>query len=66
MVAKEGVVTVSTVANALSMSKSTALKTMTELAAVGIVNLETISIEGNHTKQIQLQNEFEWLYGENL
>lgn len=64
LVAKKGVVTVSTVADALSMSKSTALKTMTELAAVGIADLETVSIGGNNTKQIQLQNEFEWLYGE--
>jgi hypothetical protein len=64
LVAKRGVVTVSAVAKGLSMSKSTALKTMTELAAVGIADIETIMIEGNNTKQIRLQDEFKWLYGE--
>ena len=58
---KGGAITVSTIANALSMSKSTALKTMTELEAVGIADLDTVSVEGNNTKQIRLQNEFKWL-----
>ena len=61
---KGGAITISTIANALSMSKSTALKTMTELEAVGIAALETVSVGGNDTKQIQLQNEFNWLYQE--
>jgi hypothetical protein len=61
---KGGPITVSTIANALSMSKSTALKIMTELKAVGIAELETVSIGRNDTKQIQLQNEFRWLYDE--
>lgn len=59
---KGGAVTVSTIANALSMSKSTALKTMTELKAVGIAELETVSLGGNDTQQIRLQNEFKWIY----
>ena len=37
---------------------------MTELAAVGIADLETVSVGGNETKQIRLQNEFNWLYEE--
>jgi|GEM_PF-1514401 predicted transcriptional regulator len=61
---KVGAITVSTIAEALSMSKSTALKTMTELEAVGIADLETVSVGGNDTKQIRLQNEFNWLYQE--
>ncbi|MGC1134227.1 MAG: hypothetical protein WA941_15480 [Nitrososphaeraceae archaeon] len=64
LVEKKGTVTVSTIASALSMSKSTALKTMTEIAAVGIANLETVEIGGNDTKQIRLHDEFKWLWGE--
>ena len=60
---KKGQATVATVANSLSMSKSTALKTMTELTAVGIADLETVLVGGNDTKQIRLQNGFKWLYG---
>ena len=64
LVAKKGIVTVSTIASVLSMSKSTALKTMTELAAVGIADLETVLIVSNDTKQIRLRDEFKWLCGE--
>jgi hypothetical protein len=64
LVVRRGVVTVSAIAKGLSMSKSTALKIMTELAAVGIADIETIVAEGNYTKQIRLQDEFKWLYGE--
>ena len=64
LVAKKGVVTVSTIAYALSMSKSTALKTMTELEAVGISDLETVFVGGNETKQIVLRKNFTWLYEE--
>ena len=64
LIDRKGVATLSTIASALSISKSTALKTMTELSAVGIVDLEIIVIGGNETKQIRLRNEFNWLYGE--
>jgi hypothetical protein len=40
LLAKKGEATLTTIAKALSISKSTALKTMTELAAVGIADLE--------------------------
>jgi hypothetical protein len=63
LLAKKGVVNVSTAAKVLSMSKSTALKTMTEFAAVGIADLETVVVEGNDTNQIRLRDEFKWLYG---
>ena len=62
LLTKEGVATVATIANALTMSKSTALKTMTELEAVGIADLEAVSVGGNETKQIRLREEFKWLY----
>jgi DNA-binding transcriptional ArsR family regulator len=64
LVAKKGVVTISTIANALSMSKSTALKTMTELEAVGIADIETAEVGGNKTKRIVMRKNFTWLYEE--
>lgn len=61
LLAKNGAATITTIAKALSISKSTALKTMTELAAVGIADLETTSVGGNDTKQIKLREGFKWL-----
>src|SRR5947208_2565642 len=44
------------------MSKSTILKTMTELAALEVVDLEDeVIVEFNPTKQITLKPDFGWL-----
>jgi DNA-binding transcriptional ArsR family regulator len=61
LLAKSGRVTLSKIAKALSMSKSTALKTMTELAALELVDLEDVTFEFNSTKQMTLKEEFNWL-----
>ena len=58
LVSKKGVATYSSIANALTMSKSTALKYMTELAAVGLVKLEDVVISGNPTQRIRLLQTF--------
>lgn len=60
----DNTLTLSTLAKALTMSKATALRTMTELAAVGIVDLENTMISGNPTHKIRLKKKFEWLYDE--
>ena len=44
------------------MSKSTALKAMTALATLKVVNMKDAEIEHNYTKQITLGKEFEWLF----
>jgi hypothetical protein len=62
LAAKKGKATVSVISDALSMSKSTALKTMTELEAIGIAKMETVSISSNETKQIIIRKNFTWLY----
>ena len=62
LAAKKGKATVSVISDALSMSKSTALKTMTELEAIGIAEMETVSISSNETKQIIIRKNFTWLY----
>ena len=61
LIANKGTVTLSHIAHALTMSKSTALKVMTELAAVKIVNLENVTISYNQTQQIRLRKDFQWI-----
>lgn len=67
LLARGGRVTLSKAAKALSMSKSTILKTMTELAALKVVDLEDeVIVEFNQTKQITLTTEFGWLLTEDF
>jgi DNA-binding transcriptional ArsR family regulator len=56
--------TLSEIPRALSMSKSTALKAMTALFALGVVKMEDllVQINGTITKQITIRHEFKWLY----
>jgi hypothetical protein len=62
LLAKGGQVTLAQVAKALTMSKSTALKTMTELAALKVVDKDDdFEVEYNTTKEIRLRTEFGWL-----
>ena len=55
-------ITVSEIARTLSMSKSTALKAMTALSALGVVKMQDVLVENNTSKQIKLREEFDWLY----
>ena len=65
LLARGGRVTLSKAAKALSMSKSTILKTMTELSALKVVDLEDeVIVEFNQTKQITLKPDFGWLLTE--
>ena len=64
LLCKKGTVTLSNIAKMLPMSKSTALKAMTALAALKVVILEDTNVEGNITKQITLREEFNWLFSE--
>jgi hypothetical protein len=64
LVAKKGVATLASIANALTMSKTTALRYMTELSAVGLTELEDVTISGNPTQQIKLLPSFSWLYSD--
>jgi hypothetical protein len=62
LLAREGEVTLAQAARALPMSKSTILKTMTELAALKLVDLDDeVMIAYNKTNQITLKKEFSWL-----
>lgn len=62
LLAKKAPITLSEITRSLSMSKSTALKAMTALSALKVVNMKDAEIEHNYTKQITLSNEFDWLY----
>ena len=62
LIAKKGTASLSDIASALTMSKSTALKYMTELTAVGLTELNEVEVYGNITQQIRLIDEFSWLY----
>ena len=62
LIAKKGTANLSDVASALTMSKSTALKYMTELTAVGLAELNEVQVYGNITQQITLVDGFFWLY----
>lgn len=64
LLASEGEIILSDIIKALPVSKSTAIKSMTELAAVGLVDLEEIEHEDNMTHQIKLKQEFRWLLTE--
>jgi hypothetical protein len=65
LIAKGGQITLSKIAKVLSMSKSTALKTMTELAALKVVDIDDeYEAEYNNTKEIRLRPEFKWLLSE--
>lgn len=64
LVARKGIATLASIANALTMSKSTALKYMTELTAVGLTKFEDVVISGNPTQQIRLLQEYSWLYSD--
>ena len=65
LLAKGGHITLSQIAKTLSMSKSTALKTMTELAALKMVDKDDdFEVEFNNTKEIRLRPEFEGLLSE--
>jgi DNA-binding transcriptional regulator GbsR (MarR family) len=59
-------ITLSEIARALSMSKSTALKAMTALFALGVVKMQDVLVQSNGTitKQITLRPEFSWLFDE--
>jgi hypothetical protein len=61
LLAKGGHITLAQIAKTLSMSKSTALKTMTELAALKVVDKDDFEVECNNTKEIRLRPEFGWL-----
>ena len=64
LVSRKGVATLSNIANALTMSKSTALKYMTELTAVGLTKLVDVIKSGNPTQQIRLLQNYSWLYSD--
>ena len=64
LIARKGVATLTSIANALTMSKSTALRYMTELTAAGLTKLEDVVVSGNPTQQIKLLNSFSWLYSD--
>ena len=60
---KQGI-TLSGIVRVLPMSKSTALKAMTELAALKVVSMEDTVVGHNFTKQITLRQEFSWLFSD--
>jgi DNA-binding Lrp family transcriptional regulator len=64
LLANNGQATLSEIASSFAMSKSTALKTMTELTALKVVDMETTEISYNKTIKIMLKPEFGWLFGE--
>jgi hypothetical protein len=64
LLSKKGRLTLSKIAKALTMSKSTALKTMTEFAALKLVDMKDVEAEYNMTKEITLKPEFRWLLSE--
>jgi hypothetical protein len=55
-----GELTASDIENFLNISKPTALRTMTELKILGLVNLTQESESSNSLKTIKLKKEFEW------
>ena len=52
LLCKKQSITLSGIVKRIAMSKSTALKAMTELAALKVVNMEDTVVGGNFTKQI--------------
>jgi AAA lid domain len=64
LLCKKQSITLSGITNVLPMSKSTALKAMTALAALKVVNMEDTVVGGNFTKQITLRDEFSWLFSD--
>ena len=62
----KGKATLSQIVKVHPVSKSTALKTMTELKALGIAQLKDVKVEHNDTQQIVLMPEFEWLLEKDL
>jgi len=67
LLARGGSVTLSKAAKALSTSKSTILKRMTELEALEVVDLEDeVIVEFNPTQQITLKPNFDWLLTEDF
>jgi hypothetical protein len=61
LLAKGGKIMLSKVVKALPISKSTALKTMTELEALKVVDKQNVKIACNDTPEIRLRPEFNWL-----
>ena len=61
LLAKGGAVTLSKIVRTLPFSKSIALKTMTELEALKVVDKHNINIACNDTIEIRLRPEFNWL-----
>jgi hypothetical protein len=64
LLCKKQSITLSGIVKVLPMSKSTALKAMTELAALKVVGMEDTEVGGNFTKQITLREEFNWLFSD--
>jgi hypothetical protein len=61
---QDGELVLSDVADALSMSKATALKAMTELKALKVVEISETTKEYNKTIKVTLLQEFGWLFNE--
>jgi hypothetical protein len=70
----EGKLTTAQIMQFLNKSKDPALKTMTEFKAIGLVDMDDVTIEGinsqtgipfkTHSKQITLKEEFKWFLTE--
>jgi hypothetical protein len=61
---KKESITLSGIVKVLPISKSSALKAMTELAALKVVNMDETVVGSNFTKQITLRQEFNWLFSD--
>jgi hypothetical protein len=65
LLANKGELTTSRITESLNMSKPTALRTMAEFKAIGLVdNIEETIIDGNVVLQIILKPEFAWFLSE--
>jgi hypothetical protein len=60
LIANKGKITTPPVTEFLNVSKPTALRTMSEFRAIGLVEEEKISVNGNKIKQIVLDPKFSW------
>jgi hypothetical protein len=64
LLANGGKLTTNQIIDFLATSRPTAIKTMTEFKALGLVDMEEKLIDGKYTMQITLKKEFDWFLKE--
>jgi predicted transcriptional regulator len=64
LLANHGSLTTSQITEYLNISKPTALRTMAEIKAVGLVDEDEVMVGPNSVKRVTLRHEFDWFLSE--